>query len=587
MKLLRPYQSAALKSLWNWIYTAKGYPLIVAPVGSGKSLMIAEFIRQAHEKYPRTRILVLTHSKELLLQNMEELRGIYPEVMAGFYCAGIGKRRLTDDVTFASIQSIHKKAIDLNRPPNVILIDEVHLLSHKDDTQYRRFIADCEALNPKMKVIGFTGTPWRTDTGHICKGHNALFAGIAYDIDIGWMIEQGYLCRPVVPKTATRMDVSGVGKRGGDYIESQLQAAIDRSDITIACVDELIEHGKDRKRWLIFTAGMAHCEHVRDEIQSRGIICEMVHSGMKKEECTRIIADYKAGKIQCLVNVAMFTTGFNSPEIDLLAFMRPTRSPVLYVQCIGRGVRAVYAPGHDLSTQEGRLAAIAASDKQNCMVLDFGGVIAELGALDAIHIGRTYHGEPEQKDKSVAALKICPSCGAECAVQQRFCYSCGYQLIQVDLAAEAEKKAALLAADIEPEELAVIDWTLSRHVKKGHPDATPVLKVAYHTYAGKIYEWICFGHANGSWPRRNAEKWHDLHMPEHKGCYPDDVDEALHWHKENAIPYAMPNRIVAKKVGKYWEFVRPVTETLTRTPKSQEANPPQMLLSDEEIELLF
>ncbi len=558
MKKLRKYQEAAIKAIWHHIYNAQGYPLIVAPVGAGKSLIIAESIRQAQEKYARTKVIVLSHDKELLRQNAEELRLQYPEASFGFYCAGLGQKKLINDITFASIQSIHDKAMELDktRRPNVVIVDECHLIPHNEETQYRRFINDCEALNPKMRVIGLTGTPYRSDSGHLCEGKGALFSSVAYEIAIAWMIEEGFLVKPATPKTTTQMDVSDVRTRNGDYIESQLQAAIDKQDVTEACVNEIVEHGKDRKRWLIFTAGTDHCEHVAAEIRSRGITCDGIHSKRSKSENEEAVAAFRRGDIQCLVNVAMLTTGFNVPEIDLLAFMRPTRSPVLYVQCIGRGIRPVYAKGMPLDTAEERLAAIASSGKADCMVLDFGGVIDALGCIDDIKVSKRQPNlDPKPKDEKKPQMRVCPACGEFNEMSAKHCVHCNHQLIAdvVTLAEEADKKSALLSSDIEPEVLTVIDWTLKSYTKNAE-GAKPVIKVTYHTYAGNIDEWICFEHQG--FALQKAKKWHDLHMPEYKGCYPENTADALFLHKENATPYRMPATITAKKSGKFWEIIR-------------------------------
>lgn len=571
-KDLRPYQKAAVKAIWHHIYNSQGYPLIVAPVGAGKSLIMAEFIRQAHQgftidgkekAYSRTKVIVLAHDKELLLQNAEELKSQYPEADFGFYCSGLKQKKLTNDITFASIQSIHEKAMDLDatRRPNVIIVDECHLIPHNDETRYRRFITDCEALNPKMRVIGLTGTPFRSDSGHLCEGKGALFESVAYDIPIAWMIEEGFLVKPTVPQTITKMDIEGVKTRNGDYIESQLQAAIDKQDVTEACVNEIVEHGKDRKRWLIFTAGTDHCDHVTAEIRGRGIKCQGIHSKQSAAENRAAVQAFRSGDIQCLVNVAMLTTGFNVPEIDLLAFMRPTRSPVLYVQCIGRGIRPLYAAGMPLDTKEQRLAAIAASGKENCMILDFGGVIDSLGPIDDIKVTKKQaQHDPKPKDEKKPQMRVCPACETMNEMTAKRCIQCDLQLIAdvVTLSETADKKSALLSADIEPETLSVIDWKLKWHQKT--ETSTPMLWVTYYTYAGKVNQFVHFDHPKGHWMRTKAEKWHDLHMPEHKGSYPKDSKEALYYHENNAVSYGMPNRIVVKKNGKFWDFIRVSTE---------------------------
>lgn len=540
MKTLRPYQSAAEISLFKYLFEKKGNPLVVAPVAAGKSLMIAEFIKKLHEIYPRTRIVMLTHVKELLVQNHEELMEQYWNCDVGFYCAGLNQKRLHNDVTFASIQSVHNKIADFNRVPEIIIIDECHLISHKDSTRYRKFIDSVLALNPNCRVIGYTGTPFRADTGRLDEGHNKLFDDIAYEIGMDYMIEQGYWAKPVCPEIATRMDVSGVSVRGGDYVAGELERAINTHEITDACVKEMIELGKDRNKWLVFTAGVQHAADVADDIESCGIAVGVVTGETHKDERDRIIQEFKDGKLRCLVNVAVLTTGFNVPDIDLLCFMRPTRSPVLYVQTVGRGVRTVYADGYDLSTQEGRLDAIANSVKPDCMILDFGGVVASLGPIDQVSIKKKYTGE-EQEGGGEAITKICPSCGVECAAAQRYCYSCGYCFI--DLEAEAANRA-IVSRDIPPEWMDVMQVYYDIHKKEGSPDS---LKVTYFTMAGAIREWVCLFHAS-EYAIEKARQWWfrrtDISVP-------DNINNV----QEIASNFKKPSRILARQEGKYWRIL--------------------------------
>jgi len=547
MKTLRPYQAAAEKSLFKYLFEKKGHPLVVAPVGAGKSLMIAEFIKKLHDLYPRTRIIMLTHVKELLSQNAAELMEQYKDVDMGFYCAGLNQKRLHNDVTFASVQSINSKLGNINRVPEIIIIDEAHLISHKSKTQYRKFIDGALALNPNCRVIGFTGTPFRADTGRLDEGENKLFDEVAYEIGMDFMIDEGYWARPVCPKIATKMDVSGVKVRGGDYVAGELERTVNTAELNDDCVKEMIKLGKNRKKWLVFTAGVQHAEDVTAELKSAGIVAEYITGDTPKSERSAIIAAYKRGEIRCLVNVAVLTTGFNVPDIDMLVFMRPTKSPVLYIQTVGRGVRPVYQDGYDLSTKEGRLAAIAASIKPDCMVLDFGNVVATLGAIDQVSIEKKYQGEVEPVEGDEAVTKICPSCGTECAGAQRYCYNCGYCFI--DLQKEAANKA-IMSSDEQPEWVNVLEcWTDKHNKIGGHPS----MKVTYATMSQAIREWVCFEHHNyeeGNNKRfawEMAQAWHNKRLPEMD--VPRSVDEAV------KIDYPTPTRIKIRRKGKYHEVM--------------------------------
>jgi DNA repair protein RadD len=562
-KTLAPHQLAAALSPFDWFSQGRrGNPLIVAPVSAGKSLIMAEIIRRIHADAPRTRIVALAHVKELLQQNAAELHEHWPEADYGFYCAGLGQKRLHNDITFASIQSVHSQLAAFNRPPQVIIIDECHLISHNDATTYRRFIDACLVINPKLVVIGLTGTPFRADSGRLDEGADKLFDGVCYEIPMRWMIEQGYWCRPVTPRLATRMSVEGVAVSRGDYVASQLEKAVDVDATTQACVRETLQHAAGRRKWLVFTAGVTHCEHVRDAFRAAGVSAEMVTGETPREERDAVLGRFRRGEITALVNVAVLTTGFNVPDIDCLVFMRPMRSPVLYVQCIGRGVR-VTAPVFGIPTAEERLAAIAASAKPDCLVLDFGGVVAELGPVDQIEVRkRASSGSTPQEGTEVveaSLYKRCPSCGELCATQARYCLSCGYAFASEGLEKKAGEKA-IISTDAEPETYEVFSMNLSRHIKstdvenelEGKPlKNPPSLKVTYNTIGGSFHEWICFEHHryDAGDPKRfawtKAVQWHNKRLPEFKP--PMSVQEAL------VIGYAgvRPTHVTIRREGKY------------------------------------
>lgn len=546
VKVLRTYQDSAINSLWDYLITKKGNPLVVVPVAGGKTLLMAEFIRQVHEKYPRTRIAVVTHVKELLQQGAEELLNQYPSCDFGFYCASLGEKKLYNDVTFASIQSVHNKIDRFNRCPEIILIDECHLISHRDTTTYRKFIDSVLAINPNCKIIGFTGTPFRSDTGRLDDGEGKLFDDIAYEIPMSYMIEEGYWTKPFTPKPDFTMDVSGVKTRNGDYIESQLQKAVDIDEVTQKCVDSIIKHAVNRKKCLIFAAGVEHAEHIRDALRQRGESAEAITGETLNRSI--LLNQFERGEYKYLVNVAVLTTGYDCPSIDMIVFMRPMKSPVLYIQCVGRGVRTCYADGYDLSTKDGRLSAIANGIKPDCMVLDFGGVVKELGCIDQVEIRKTYLGESENDIKGDAITKRCPSCGAECAGAQRYCYECSYSFVANSLDVSASNKA-VVSIDIEPEEYRVMGVEYKKHIKRGDSEAPPSMVVEYVTMDGVFREWVCFEHHiypegdNKRFAWKKAQEWHRA-RDEFSEC-PISVDDAVNF------GYQEPEYVIVKKEGKY------------------------------------
>src|SRR6185503_6075077 len=119
----------------------------------------------------------------------------------------------------------------------------------KDTGMYRKFIADLRIVNPYLKLIGYTATPFRAKAGLLHKGKDAMFSGIAYEIGILDLIERGYLVPVITPQMNTHMDVTGVKIQGGDYVGSQLEKAVDTDQQTKSCVDEIMQYGYDRKKW--------------------------------------------------------------------------------------------------------------------------------------------------------------------------------------------------------------------------------------------------------------------------------------------------------------------------------------------------
>ena len=397
---LRPYQRRAVDQLYSWFSLhGTGNPCIVLPTGSGKSHVIAELCREAVQSWPETRILLLTHQKELIEQDAEKLLQHWPDAPLGIYSAGIGVKEL-DRITFASIQSIHRKDEKVGHI-DLVIIDEAHLVSHKDQGMYRKFLSALSEINPELRIIGLTATPYRMGHGMITD-KPALFDDIIEVTSIAQLQRQGYLAILRSKVTAKKLSTEGVHLRGGEYIESELQKAVDKRDDSEAVVDEVIARAEDRNAWLFFCTGVDHARHVAEILLEKGITAATVTGDTPKAERDQIIADFKAGKIKALTNANVLTTGFDYPDIDLIVMMRPTMSPGLYMQMAGRGLRLK-------------------SNGGDCLVLDFAGVVAMHGPITLVR-------PPKKKGKGtgVAPSKICPECEEIIGASAKKCPACGY-----------------------------------------------------------------------------------------------------------------------------------------------------------------
>lgn len=465
---LRDYQENAVDALYQYWSDGRGdNAIIVAPTGAGKSLILAKLVGDALE-FPGTRIMVLTHVKELLEQDAKELAGLVPGLDFGFYSASIGQKRLDKRVTFAGIQSVWQKAFDIVPAPDLVLVDEAHLVPKNTTTRYGKFLADLKTCNPDVKVVGLTATPYRLDSGYLHKGEGAIFDGIAYDIPVGMLIDQGYLS-PVVSKGAkAKIDLSNVGMRGGEFIESQLAIAASDPELVKATVSEIVTLGADRKSWLVFASGVDHAGMIRDEMRNHGIVAEVVTGADDGKDRARKIEDFKAGRLRCLININVLTAGFNAPATDLVALVRATASASLYVQMVGRGTRL-------------------ADGKTNCLLLDFGGNVERHGFIDAVQV----------KDKSAstgsgdAPAKECPECQTMVPTGLRYC-PCGYKFPDPELNhGHTSYSGAVLSSQVQAEWVDVDAVDYARHRKDGKPDS---IKVTYHCGMVSISEWLCPDH---------------------------------------------------------------------------------------------
>lgn len=497
----RDYQTFGVDSIFTYFKEHKvGNPIVVMPTGTGKSIIIARFLQRVFSSWPNQKIMMVTHVKELIEQNYEKLLSVWPSAPAGIYSAGLGKNDIHQKIIFGGIASVANKYLSFGHV-DIILVDECHLISPHENTMYRKFINGLLTRNPNLRVIGLSATPYRLGMGLITE-EGGLFTDVCVDMTtveaFNWFIDQGYLLPPIPKKTTLKLDLDGVHTRGGEYIDSELQVAVNKDEITEKAIREAMELGADRQSWLVFTSGVEHAIRVCEMMNDMGIPTVSVHSKLTKEERNEAIRGLKSGKYRAATNNNVLTTGFDHPPIDLILMLRPTQSPVLWVQMLGRGTRPCFVAGFDLTTKEGRVASINASHKQNCLVLDFAGNTKRLGPINDPVI-------PKKKGKGAgeAPVKECPACNTYNHAAARLCISCGYEFpLETKLRNEASTDELIKADMPIVEQFKINHITYSKHEKR---DAPPMVKVAYYCGYRAFYEYICFEHTN--YAGRKARMW--------------------------------------------------------------------------------
>ena len=461
--MLRDYQRRAIDMTYDWLSNNAGNPCLVLPTGAGKSHIVAAMCKEIVQGYSDTRILMLSHQKELIGQNAEKMRLHWPNAPLGIYSAGMNKRQF-DTITFASIQSVAKRSASLGSR-DVVIIDECHMMNNKESGNYRTLLAQLMAINPALRVIGLTATPYRLGQGKLTDGDTAIFSDLVEPVTVKELVERGFLAPLKSKHTTAMIDTSQVKKRGGEYIAGQLQGAADA--ITAEAISEIIDRAEDRRHWLLFCAGVAHAQHCADELNARGIPACCLDGTASKGERERILSDFTSGKIKALTNCDILTTGFDFPDIDLIAFLRPTMSPALYVQMAGRGMRLK-------------------SHTDHCLVLDFAGNVERHGPIVNVEPPK-----PAGKCGGEAPAKTCPQCDELLHTSVMICPECGHEF------PKREKELRLSNADImgiEPERIEITDWRWSRHVSR--KTGKEMVKVKYYSgLTGPVIdEYFCVTH---------------------------------------------------------------------------------------------
>jgi len=332
MYRLRDYQSKSVSEGLTILNNTKASrELIVLPTGAGKSIVIAEIVKQLNEP-----IVILQPSKELLEQNYQKFINVGGK--ASIYSASAGSKEL-GKVTFATIGSIKKAVPQLKKlKVTKIIIDESHI-GVKGGSQLRVFLSSLGITN----VLGLTATPFilsstmnGAELKMLTKIKNKLFTNISYVQQIHDMLDNKYwtpLEYRIVEQDDTFLQVNS---SGSDYTEDSMQKFYENNDLQTQIVDN-IEHciNEGSKSVLVFVPTIEEANKLSSMVPNS----KSVSSLTPKKERDEIINGFKSGIINVVINVGILTTGFDYPELETIILARSTMSFALYYQMIGRGVR--------------------------------------------------------------------------------------------------------------------------------------------------------------------------------------------------------------------------------------------------------
>ncbi|TOF21690.1 ATP-dependent helicase [Vibrio parahaemolyticus] len=573
MYTLRPYQADSVKAVIHYFRKHSTPAVIVLPTGAGKSLVIAELARLA-----KGRVLVLAHVKELVEQNHEKYEGY--GLKGAIFSAGLGRKETDQQVVFASVQSVVRNLDSFKNQFSLLVIDECHRVPDDKNSSYQKVITHLRELNPGIKVLGLTATPYRLGMGWIYQYHtrgqvrteeSRFFRDCIFELPIRYLLDENFLTparmmdAPVLSYDFSQLKPANTGR----YKEAEMDMVIDKAKrATPQIVEQIIQYARERKGVMIFAATVRHAQEIH------GLLPEgetaIVIGDTPTPERDAIIQAFKNREIKYLVNVSVLTTGFDAPHVDLIAILRPTESVSLYQQIVGRGLRL----------SEG---------KNECLVLDYAGNSYDLyqpevgdpkpdstseiitipcpacgfnnnfwGKLDSNgflleHFGRRCQGYFEDEDTGEREhcgyrfrAKYCGECGADNDIAARICHECDATLVDPD----KKLKEALNLKDALIFECTEMDLSVFKS-----NDGKSQLKV---TYSGEPYQGEGHALVHEFWSlntKKQKQTFKDQFVRPHLADKHRPFEEASPTRVvANQHRFRLPQFVIARKSGRFWKL---------------------------------
>ncbi|HDZ5414704.1 DEAD/DEAH box helicase [Vibrio harveyi] len=573
MYTLRPYQADSVKAVIHYFRKHTTPAVIVLPTGAGKSLVIAELARLA-----KGRVLVLAHVKELVEQNHAKYEGY--GLKGSIFSAGLGRKETDQQVVFASVQSVVRNLDSFKNQFSLLVIDECHRVPDEKTSSYQKVITHLRELNPGIKVLGLTATPYRLGMGWIYQYHtrgqvrteeSRFFRDCIFELPIRYLLDENFLTparmmdAPVLSYDFSQLKPANTGR----YKEAEMDMVIDKAKrATPQIVEQIIQYAKERKGVMVFAATVRHAQEIH------GLLPEgetaIVIGDTPTPERDAIIQSFKNREIKYLVNVSVLTTGFDAPHVDLIAILRPTESVSLYQQIVGRGLRL----------SEG---------KSECLVLDYAGNSYDLyqpevgdpkpdstseiitipcpacgfnnnfwGKLDSNgflleHFGRRCQGYFEDDETGEREhcgyrfrAKYCGECGADNDIAARICHECDATLVDPD----KKLKEALNLKDALIFECSEMDLSVFKS-----SDGKSQLKV---TYSGETYQGEGNALVHEFWSlntKKQKQTFKNQFVRPHLADKHRPFEEASPTRVvANQHRFRLPQFVIARKSGRFWKL---------------------------------
>lgn len=454
---LRPYQRECIEAIFRDMRLQNSMLVSIA-TGGGKTIIFSELIKELLSRYSGMRIAVCAHSQQLVTQAYSKLRRVWPscEEYIGIACNGVSKTVTVESrVVIGSVQTLTSWIKTHRLPPiHLFIVDEAHRIPPPDrESSYRTLLEAVRLEYPTSRLLGFTASPYIMGHGliygegpkYVREGRRNWFPNLTYEVPMDYLIQNNFL----VPYRAkhvvdVRDDLSAVPIRGGDYSEDVLSGIMQKQKHIDSAVKALREYGEGRRHVTTFCVNIAHAEKLTAAFRADGKKAGVVHSAMSLEERRHVLHEFDQGNLEIVCNVGVLTEGWDSPVVDVIEFCRPTKSPVLYVQMFGRGLR--------LDDDGGR----GTNRKQDCLVLDLSQNCLTHG--DPAHPNYVI---PGTGGSSQVPFKFCPQCKEVNFAGATQCRTrgCGFYF---ELKEEPEKKG--LSVVMQPVDFSRVDANVKKQM---------------------------------------------------------------------------------------------------------------------------